>query len=76
MIGEVADGTKVKPKSANAWVRWIKLLRKPQDRGVGDTVARLIASVGLDRWKAFSKKLGIPCGCTDRQDAWNKQWPY
>lgn len=61
---------------SGGWTRFIKLLRKPEDKGVGDTVARMIASVGLDRWKAFSKKIGIPCGCSQRQDELNRLWPY
>jgi hypothetical protein len=75
-IGEVADGTLHKPKTSTAWVRWVKLLRKPEDRGVGDTVARIAAKFGGERFKAFSKRIGIPCGCTERQAAWNEQWPY
>lgn len=75
-IGEVAEGTKFKPKTSTAWVRWVKLLRKPEDAGVGDTVARIAAKFGGERFKTFSKRIGIPCGCTERQAAWNEQWPY
>lgn len=64
------------PQRSNAWVRWVKLLRKPQDNGVGDTVARIAAKFGGERFKEFSKRIGIPCGCTERQAAWNEQWPY
>ena len=60
----------------SAWVRWVKLLRKPEDAGVGDTVARIAAKFGGERFKAFSKRIGIPCGCTERQESWNRQWPY
>jgi hypothetical protein len=52
------------------------MLAKPQDKGAGDTIARLIASVGLDRWKAFSKKLGMPCNCDARQADLNERYPY
>ena len=61
---------------STAWVRWVKLLRKPEDSGVGDTVARIAAKFGGERFKAFSKRIGIPCGCTERQAAWNEAWPY
>lgn len=61
---------------SSTWVRLVKLLRKPEDQGVGDTVQRIAAKFGGERFKAFSKRIGIPCGCTDRQAAWNQQWPY
>ena len=66
----------IKQPEQSAWVRWIKLLRKPEDRGVGDTVARIAAKFGGERFKEFSKRIGIPCGCTERQAAWNEQFPY
>ena len=58
------------------WVELVRLLRHPQDKGVGDTVARIAARFGGERFKAWSKKIGIPCGCTERQEAWNERWPY
>lgn len=63
------------PKT-EAWVRLVRLLRKPQDKGIGDTVARIAARVGGERFKAWSKRIGMPCGCTERQKAWNERWPY
>lgn len=60
----------------SAWVRWVKLLRKPEDAGIGDTVARIAKVFGGERFKAFSKRIGIPCGCTERQAEWNQRWPY
>ena len=59
--------------------RWVKLLermRGPTDRGVGDTAQRIAARFGGERVKAFATRIGIPCGCADRQDAWNALWPY
>lgn len=63
------------PPPPPAWVSVIRRLRKPSDRGVGDTVARLLGRFG-ERFKAWSQKLGIPCGCTARQSEWNERWPY
>lgn len=60
----------------NSWLRFIKLLRKPEDKGVGDTIQRIAAKFGGERFKAFSAKIGIPCGCSQRQDEWNRLWPY
>lgn len=61
---------------STAWVRLVKMLRKPEDKGVGDTVQRIAAKFGGERFKAWSKKLGMPCGCTERQEEWNRIWPY
>ncbi len=61
---------------SNAWVRLVKLLRNSSDAGVGDTVARIAAKFGGERFKAFSKRIGMPCGCVERQVAWNERWPY
>lgn len=58
------------------WVRAIRRLRTPEDRGVGDTVARIAAKFGGERFKRFSQRIGIPCGCTRKQAEWNERWPY
>lgn len=60
----------------NAWVRLVRLLRKSDDDGIGDTVARIAKVFGGERFKAFSKKIGLPCGCSERQAEWNERWPY
>jgi hypothetical protein len=64
------------PIKPPAWVRWVALLRRPEDTGLGDTVQRIAARFGGERFKAFAARIGIPCGCTERQDDWNRQWPY
>lgn len=62
------------------WPSWALLLsrwfRSPEDTGVGDSFARLAERFGGERIKAFSKRWGIPCGCTARQTAWNTRYPY
>jgi hypothetical protein len=60
----------------SGWVRVVKLLRKPEDRGIGDTVQRHLATLGGERFKQWAKDVGIPCGCTERQEQWNSIWPY
>jgi hypothetical protein len=65
-----------KPAEANQWVPILKLLRKPEDKGVGDTVQRIAAKFGGERFKAFAAKIGLPCGCTDRQAWFNERFPY
>lgn len=58
------------------WVRLVRILRKPEDKGVGDTVQRIAATFGGERFKAWAERIGIPCGCTQRQKEWNRVWPY
>lgn len=57
------------------WVLALKAKRAPEDKGVGDTFARLLGTFG-EAFKATSKALGIPCNCTRRQAEWNERWPY
>lgn len=59
-----------------AWVRLVSYFKAPEDAGVGDTVARYAAMLGGEAFKAWSKKLGMPCGCTQRQAEWNARYPY
>lgn len=58
------------------WTKLIKWLRKPEDKGIGDTAKRIAAKFGGERFKAFAKRIGMPCGCTERQEEWNRIWPY
>lgn len=59
-----------------AWVRLVAYFRLPEDAGIGDTVARYAAMLGGEQFKALSKKIGLPCGCTERQAEWNAKYPY
>lgn len=72
------DGTSKTPaeQPPAAWVALVRRLRKPEDRGVGDTVQRLASWLGGEQFKKLSQKLGIPCGCTQRQAEWNERWRY
>jgi len=58
------------------WVVAISLLKSDSDTGVGDTVQRYAAMLGGELFKAWAKKLGMPCGCTTRQKEWNLRYPY
>lgn len=65
--------------STAEWTRWAKIVsrfRQEGDKGVGDTFERLARHFGGERIKAWSKRLGIPCGCCGRQAAWNRLYPY
>jgi hypothetical protein len=66
------------PKDRNTWPRWAKLtadLAMPDDKGVGDVVARLASRVGGDAYKRLRKSIGWPCKCNQRQDALNARYP-
>ena len=63
-------------RDANTVVGWIKFLRSPEDKGLGDTVERLLAKAGGRRVKAWLQSAGIDCGCGGRQDRLNKAFPY
>jgi len=58
------------------WVGFVRFLRTPEDIGIGDTVQRIAAKFGGERFKSFMEKIGAPCGCTDRQQEWNDAYPY
>lgn len=59
------------------WARAIRRLRSAPDRGVGDTLSRLLRYMGGDvfkRWRADT--LRRPCRCAERQAKLNRQFPY
>ena len=63
----------------SAWPRWaltLKRLRTANDTGVGDTAQRIAAKFGGERYKRLTKRLGMPCGCSERQAEWNRLYPY
>lgn len=63
----------------DAWPLWARVMsryRHTDDIGVGDTVKRVANRLGGEGLKWLSAKLGIPCGCTERQTRWNATYPY
>jgi len=57
-------------------VKWVELFRTPTDRGLGDTVERLLAKAGGRKIKAALERLKIDCGCGGRQADLNEKYPY
>lgn len=57
-------------------VRGIKRQRIPSDKGVGDTVHRILSKMGGLQFEWVMKRLGINCGCGDRQAWLNAAYPY
>ena len=69
------------PLPENEWswvVRIIARKRKPEDKGLGDTLEREIGYLGGNTYKRWYKKL-MPngdCGCARRQIILNIRYPY
>ncbi len=60
-----------------AWARAVSWLRRPGEAGAGDTLRRLIAGVGGEKWKAwYKRRTGQDCGCEARRRAMNEKYPY
>ncbi len=66
------------PESEWPWsVRAIAKLRSPEDKGVGDTIARNLSHFGADAFKTIYKNIfSGDCGCGDRQAKLNEAFPY
>jgi hypothetical protein len=57
--------------------RALKLIRTPEDTGAGDTIARIVGPIGGEAYKKwFLETFGRTCGCTERQEKINEQYPY
>jgi hypothetical protein len=54
----------------------VSKLRTPEDRGVGDTLERLLAKAGGRKFKHLMLLMRLPCGCDDRQAWLNERFPY
>lgn len=58
-------------------VRVVARRRQPGERGVGDTLQRLIGHLGGEVFKrAFHKLTGRDCGCGNRAIKLNLMYPY
>ncbi len=61
------------------WPMWAKVMAEraiPEDKGIGDVVARTIGPETSGAFKAFYEMtFGKPCGCTGRQKLWNAKYP-
>ncbi len=63
------------PRRWPLWALALKAISKPQEKGVGDTLARLI--VGKESFKQwFKKTFRKSCGCDARQGRLNEMFPY
>lgn len=73
---EIRTKTKVLPRDKTRWIKWVEAFRYKEDKGVGDTVERLLAKIGGRSIKKILMHLGQDCGCTNRQKWLNARYPY
>ncbi len=58
------------------WTKALAMIAKPEDKGVGDIVARTIGAENSEAFKKwFKATTGKDCGCTGRQRRWNIEYP-
>ena len=74
--GKLIEGTE---NTDEQWPLWAKALRQfstPEDKGIGDVVARIIGNENSIAFKAwFESTFKRKCGCTGRQAQWNLRYP-
>ncbi len=70
---------KLKPIPRKDWPIWAKglaMISKPEDKGIGDVVARTMGAENSEAFKKWYKATtGKNCGCTGRQNLWNQEYP-
>ena len=50
---------------------------KNKSKGLGDTIEKITTATGIKKVaEAVAKVTGKPCGCQERKEALNKQFPY
>ncbi len=67
------------PIEKDQWPIWAKALSQfstPNDKGIGDVVARMIGDENSMKFKQWHlATFGRPCNCSSRRERWNKQYP-
>lgn len=81
MEADEPRGTKeYRPDLWPLWARTMHGLRTPEDKGVGDTVERIIGVSGPNApaklREFYQKSFGRICGCDGTKTQWNAQFPY
>ncbi len=71
--------TPIQPIPRKEWPMWAKalaMIAKPEDKGIGDVVARTIGAENSEAFKKwFKATTGKDCGCTGRERRWNIEYP-
>jgi hypothetical protein len=74
-----ATAKPIKPIPRDQWEPWINAVAKmarPEDKGIGDVIARTIGPVGGSLFKSwFFATFGRKCRCNARQSALNAKYP-
>jgi len=79
--GSVAHTTSsfIQPKPAKEWpvpIKALKIFSRKEDRGIGDTIARVVGPIGGEAYKRWHlREFGKPCGCSERQQRLNQKYP-
>jgi hypothetical protein len=80
LIAVAAPVIRIRALPMDQWPAWAKDLaqdRHPEDAGLGDTIVHVIGAARSARFKSwFKEKLGITCGCIERQRWLNQRFPY
>ncbi len=64
------------PSEWPIWAKALKQLAKPEDKGIGDVVARMIGDEKSEAFKSWHlATFGKPCNCNGRQARWNLLYP-
>ncbi len=82
-IAERIASRPTKPKSVavpkDRWPLWavsFKHLSTPEDKGIGDVIARMIGDEKSEAFKAWHMAtFGTPCNCAARRELWNRLYP-
>lgn len=68
-----------KPQPSSEWPIWARALRqlsKPEDKGIGDVVLRIIGNENSEAFKTWHLKIfNRPCNCDGRLAQWNALYP-
>ncbi len=58
------------------WTKALAMIAKPEDKGIGDVVARTIGAENSEAFKKwFKATTGKDCVCSGRQRRWNIEYP-
>jgi hypothetical protein len=63
------------PDNWPAWAKLVAAMKAPEDKGVGSTIDRKLGLIGA-AFKLTLKALGVPCGCGERKELYDKLYSY
>jgi hypothetical protein len=63
------------PDNLPAWAKLVAAMKIDGEKGVGSTIDRKLGLLGA-AFKLTLKALGVPCGCGERKELYDKLYPY